>query len=70
MIVDLQWNKLDYCNILVTGATGLVGSSIIDLLMKHSVKNCHIYASGRNESRAKAKFSKYYDKENFHFFQI
>ena len=67
--MDLQWNKLDYCNILVTGATGLVGSSIIDLLMKHSVKNCHIYASGRNESRAKAKFSKYYDKENFHFFR-
>lgn len=69
MIMDLQWNKLDYCNILVTGATGLVGSSIIDLLMKHTVKNCHIYASGRNESRAKTKFSKYYGKENFHFFR-
>lgn len=69
MIMDLQWNKLDSCNILVTGATGLIGSSIIDLLMKHSAINCQIYASGRNESRAKAKFSKFFNKENFHFFR-
>lgn len=31
--VDLPWEKLQGCNILVTGATGLIGGCIVEILM-------------------------------------
>lgn len=65
----LPWEKLDGCNILVTGATGLIGSCLVDVLMTQSNKNYHVYASGRNEERAKDRFKEYLDNPFFHFFK-
>ena len=45
----LPWNKLSGCNILVTGATGLIGGCLVDVLMAHKGRNYIVYASGRNE---------------------
>lgn len=63
----LPWERLSGCNILVTGATGLIGSSVIDLLMSVPHLDFHVYASGRNEDRAKIRFGKYLHYSHFHF---
>lgn len=65
--LDLPWSKLHGCNILVTGATGLVGSCVIEVLMSRPGKDYQVYASGRNEARAKERFREYEGDEAFHF---
>ena len=45
---DLPWGLLKDSNILVVGATGLIGSCLIDVLM-HIHIPCQVYAAGRNE---------------------
>lgn len=67
--LDLPWNKLKNANILITGATGLIGSCLVDILMSRTNKDYHVYASGRNEDRARCLFSVYEDDPNFHFFK-
>lgn len=66
-MAKISFDKLNGCNVLVTGATGLIGSCIVEELMENA--NCHIYAAGRNVERARAKFDKYFQNEHFHFFQ-
>lgn len=57
----------DNCNILITGATGLIGGCLTDLLMHYTA--CHVYALGRNAMRAKKRFSFYWDDTRFHFLE-
>lgn len=66
-IRDLPWDKLSGCNILVTGATGLIGSCLVDVLMTNPHKDYQVYALGRNERRAAERFRKYQDQTAFHF---
>lgn len=65
--VDLPWEKLSGKNILVTGATGLIGSCVVDVLMNHEGQDYHVYASGRNEVRVKQHFSEFRKSLYFHF---
>ncbi|MGN0048189.1 MAG: NAD-dependent epimerase/dehydratase family protein [Bacteroides sp.] len=65
--LNLPWSKLNNSNILVTGATGLIGSCIIDVLMRHPSRTWSVYACGRNLNRAKTLFMKYWDNDSFHF---
>lgn len=65
--LNLPWEKLNKCNILVTGATGLIGTCLIDVLMLNPNKDYNVYASGRNKERAKERFAKYLSDEKFHF---
>ena len=67
--IDLPWNKFDGKNILITGATGLIGSCLVDVLMHLTNQNFHIYAMGRNCTRAKRLFRAYNHLDNFHFIQ-
>lgn len=60
-----QLNVPQEGNILITGATGLIGSCLVDLLMRHSF--CHIYAMGRNSQRAEQRFADYWQQPRFHF---
>lgn len=66
--LQLPWEKLSGCNILVTGATGLIGSCMIKVLMERPKKDYHVYASGRNKARAMRLFSIYDTDPSFHFF--
>lgn len=66
-LLDLPWDKLSGCNILVTGATGLIGSCLVEVLMSRKHKDYHVYASGRNEKRAMKRFEKYVGDSYFHF---
>ncbi len=65
--LTLPWEKLSNCNILVTGATGLIGSCIIDVLMSRHNKTYNVYACGRNEQRVERLFSHYLNDAHFNF---
>lgn len=63
----LPWEKLYGCNILVTGATGLLGECITDVLMSHTEGNILVWASGRDDERAKRMFSRFSSNPRFHY---
>ena len=57
--LDLPWHELQNRSLLISGATGLVGSCLVDVIMYRNQKynmNCKIYALGRNEKKAKDRF--------------
>ena len=64
---DLPWEKLSGRNILVTGATGLIGGCLVETLMMNPRKDYQVYASGRNEERAKERFKEFVEDGDFHF---
>lgn len=68
-VADLQlpWDTLSGCNILITGATGLIGSTLVDVLLSRIGRDYHVYACGRNEERAKRLFTSYWNQNDFHF---
>lgn len=69
---DLPWEKLRNKSIMLSGATGLLGSFFTDVIFEKNIEeelNCTIYALGRNENRAKERFSKYVGSELFRFIQ-
>ena len=57
-LTDLPWDRLRDKAVLISGATGLVGSFLTDVLMERNLQgmNCRIYALGRSEEKAKARF--------------
>lgn len=57
-------DKLDGCHILVTGATGLIGSCLIDMLMRPE-RSYRVTAAGRNMERAQRRFANYVGSEGF-----
>lgn len=66
---ELPWDKLNGCNILVTGATGLIGSTLIEVLMSRPARNYKVYAAGRNQDRAMRLFSAFAGDSDFVFLQ-
>ncbi len=64
---DLPWGKLSGANILVTGATGLIGGCLVEALMMNPKRDYQVYASGRNEERARLRFKDFADDPSFHF---
>lgn len=63
----LPWSQLSGCNVLVTGATGLIGGCLVDALMSNLNKEYNVYASGRNEEYAFSRFSAFAEDKSFHF---
>lgn len=64
--LSLPWEKLRGKKVLLSGATGLIGSFLVDVLMKKNEQglNCTVYAIGRDEEKARNRFSKYYGKND------
>ena len=67
--MDLPLDKLSGCNILITGATGLIGGCLVETLMMNPKRDYHVYASGRNEERAQKRFKGFFTNPAFHFIQ-
>lgn len=65
--LDLPWGKLRGCNILVTGATGLVGSCLVKALLLRNRKDYNVYGMGRNAARAAGLFKDFASDTSFHF---
>lgn len=62
--------KFNGCNILITGATGLIGSTLVRTLMPYSDQyNFSIYALGRDAKRAERLFSEYAYSDRLCFIQ-
>lgn len=60
-------------SVLITGATGLICSAVVDVIMRFNEENLGneigVFAAGRSEARFKARFSNYMGKPYFHFVQ-
>lgn len=58
-------------SILVTGASGLIGSCLVDLLMlaNNFGRNFEVYALGRNKEKMKNRFSAFDDSDLLHFIE-
>lgn len=57
--LPLPWEKLQDRTVLISGATGLIGSFFVDTLLKRNEEqgmNCKIYMLGRNEQKAQNRF--------------
>lgn len=69
--LDLPWEKLQDSSIVTSGATGLLGSFLIDVLMHKNADglNCHIYALGRNAEKARGRFGAYFNEKTFSFIE-
>lgn len=68
--LDLPWKKLQGKSIMLSGATGLIGSFLIDVLLEKNITddlNCTVYALGRNEGKAKERFAKFAEDTHFVF---
>ena len=67
--LTLPWEKLRNKRILITGASGLIGSFLIDVLMQKNScgLNCTVYAIGRNLEKAQNRFLEYWGSPLFKF---
>lgn len=70
---DLPWKKLEGKTIMLSGATGMIGKCIVDLLMQcnenillnHPVS---VTALSRNEESAMQRLGEHWYKDNFQYF--
>ena len=68
--VKIDWQRFKNKSFFITGASGLIGTFLIDTLMCASEKyglNIKIYAVSRNEENAKNRFSDYWNNNHFTF---
>lgn len=67
--LELPWEKLQDKSLLISGASGLIGKFLVDVIMERNYRgmNCTIYAVGRNLDKAKDRFQDYWEKKNFVF---
>lgn len=68
--LNIPWEKINNKTFLISGATGLIGSLLIDVLMKRNIdyhSNCRIYALGRNRDKAEKRFSNWINDSLFTF---
>ena len=65
----LDWQKLRGKTIAISGATGMVGTFLIDVLLRKNDTaqlGCHVLALGRSEEKARERLP-YFDREDFSF---
>ena len=57
----IDWNRFSGKSVMISGATGMIGRFLIDVLMqlnRERALNCTIYALGRNAQKAQTRFSR------------
>lgn len=69
---DSLLSPLEGKTILLSGATGMVGKCLIDILMEHNRQaqadhKIHVIALSRNRERARERFAAYWDWEEFQY---
>lgn len=70
--LDIPWEKLQDKSMLISGATGLLGSFLVDVIMKRNADygmNCKVYALGRNKDKAKERFTDFLGNKWLQFVQ-
>lgn len=64
--MELPWEQLRGRSFLISGATGMIGSFLIDVLMEKDL-GITVYALGRNEEKARARFARWWGSDAFRF---
>ena len=64
---EFPWKRLEGKNILVTGATGMIGSFLVDVLMSNGQAGYQVWICGRSEEGARKRFASYWENPRFHF---
>lgn len=69
--LDLPWDMLKNKSIMVSGATGLIGSMLIDVIMEknNTGLNCTVYALGRSRNRMQDRFGYCFANPLFRFIE-
>lgn len=70
--IDIDWSKLDNKKIMITGATGLVGKFLIEVLLKRNqLKNIQtkIVAVGRDKIKFEKRFADVEGKDWIEFYE-
>lgn len=60
--LPIPWEKMKNKSIMLSGATGLIGSFLVDVILEKNIQsdlNCTVYALGRDREKAMRRFSKY-----------
>lgn len=67
--LDLAWEKLQDSSIMISGATGLIGSFLCDVIMRKNLSglNCSVYALGRTEKKAHNRFEYCWENPLFRY---
>lgn len=70
--LDIDWNRLYGKTLLITGATGMIASALIDILMCKNQNTqgrdgIHIIAVSRNQEKARERFATYWNSEFFSY---
>lgn len=66
--MDLPWEALEGKRILITGASGMIATIIIDILMRRNRKwkqHTAVCAVSRSEKKARERFGDYWDNPEF-----
>ena len=60
---NLPWDDLKDKRILLSGATGLIGSFFVDVILEKNKTglNCTVYALGRSDEKARNRFGSLFD---------
>lgn len=67
--IPLPWEKLEEKTIAISGATGMIGAFLIDVLMRKNETvglGCNIVALGRSAEKAQTRLP-YFDRDSFSF---
>lgn len=67
------WGTLEGKRILISGASGMIGSLLVDALMLRNMdvgpsKRTRVLAVSRSEATARQRFSRWFDRKEFRFF--
>ena len=67
--LNLPWEKLQNKRIMLSGATGLLGSFLVDVLMQKNTEglDCTVFALGRTQKKAEERFSKWWGDKHLVF---
>ena len=69
-----HWDRLNGKTILLSGATGLIGSFLVDAVMLRNealapAERCGVIALGRNRAAAEERFPRWLEAPEFHFLE-
>ena len=65
-----ELKELESKTIMITGATGLICSSVVDILIRYNethVNAINILVAGRSREKTEARFAQYFNKDYFRF---
>ncbi len=68
--LDIDWKRLDGKAFLITGAAGMIGTVLVDTLMRRNIQDgfhIHVFGMGRSLARAEERFGEYLKRPDFTF---